>query len=171
MVQRHLGDLPIETIKDAVDEVLVLLKADSLNDRRRKQEIDRLLGLDKLADDEFNNLTVLAQQLTDYSSAKEDLEAQNVGAQGLTRGGDFGQSSQYQDGPQQDIAIDLDDEDENSEDPEFGQVKEIPDDQSADEKIGVPGEDQDGADGGGKKAQGEAMMGSSDLVLGGIDPK
>ena len=56
-----------------------MLKNDSLNDKRRRDEIDGLFGLDKLADDEFNNLTVLAQQLTDYSSAKEDLEAQNAG--------------------------------------------------------------------------------------------
>ena len=56
-----------------------MLKNDSLNDKRRRDDIDGLFGLDKLADDEFNNLTVLAQQLTDYSSAKEDLEVQNAG--------------------------------------------------------------------------------------------
>ena len=59
--------------------MLAVLKNDSLNDKRRRDEIDGLFGLDKLADDEFNNLTVLAQQLTDYSSAKEDLEVQNAG--------------------------------------------------------------------------------------------
>ena len=80
MVRGHLGDSSIETVKDAVDEVLAVLKDDSLNDKQRKVEIDGLLGLDKLTDDEFNNLTVLGQRLTDYSSAKEDLEAQNAGA-------------------------------------------------------------------------------------------
>ena len=79
MVQRHLGDFSIETVKDAVDEVLAVLKDDSRNDKQRRVEIDGLLGLDKLTDDEFNNLTVLSQQLTDYASAKEDLEAQNTG--------------------------------------------------------------------------------------------
>ena len=32
MVQKHLGDFSIETIKDAVDDVLVCLKNDNFSD-------------------------------------------------------------------------------------------------------------------------------------------
>lgn len=74
MLQRHLGDLPIETIKDAVDEVLSVLKDDGLNDRQRRIEIDGLLGLDRLSDDEFGTLTVLARSLTDYQGAMAQEE-------------------------------------------------------------------------------------------------
>ena len=55
MVQRHLGDAAVETTKDALDEILALLKEDNLNDAQRKQSIDVLLGtIDKLTDEEFN---------------------------------------------------------------------------------------------------------------------
>lgn len=73
MVQRHLGDAAVETTKDALDEILALLKEDNLNDAQRKQNIDVLLGtIDKLTDEEFNQMTVLAACLTDYDAAREE---------------------------------------------------------------------------------------------------
>lgn len=68
MVKKHLGDCPIETVKGGVDEVLAVLKDEALNDSRRRFEIDGLLGLEKLSDDEFNSLTILAHSLIDYPS-------------------------------------------------------------------------------------------------------
>ena len=40
MVQKHLGDFSIETIKDAVDDVLACLKNDNFSDIQRKTKID-----------------------------------------------------------------------------------------------------------------------------------
>ena len=60
-------------MKDAVDEILAVLKDDNLNDRQRKAEIDALLGLEPLTDDEFNTMTVLASCLSDYGIAKDEI--------------------------------------------------------------------------------------------------
>ena len=64
IVQKHMGDHSLEVMKGALDEVLAILKAEGMTDRDRKQEIEILL--EKIDDSEFNTLTVLGQQLTDY---------------------------------------------------------------------------------------------------------
>lgn len=47
----------MEIIKGALDEVLAILKADSMTDRDRKTEIESLI--DRVEETEFNTLTVL----------------------------------------------------------------------------------------------------------------
>ena len=74
MTQHKIGHSSIETMKDAVDEILAVLKDDNLNDRQRKAEIDALLGLEPLTDDEFNTMTVLASCLSDYGIAKDEIQ-------------------------------------------------------------------------------------------------
>ena len=74
MTQHKIGHSSIETMKDAVDEILAVLKDENLNDRQRKAEIDALLGLEPLTDDEFNTMTVLASCLTDYGIAKDEMQ-------------------------------------------------------------------------------------------------
>ena len=114
IVQKHLGDFSIETIKDAADDVLACLKNDNFNDKQRKSKIDDILGLSKLSEDEFNTLTVLSQLLTDY-------EAEEI------------QDNLPQD--QQDIAIDLDDDEAESEDLEYDQVKEVDEESEHNEEM------------------------------------
>jgi hypothetical protein len=60
LVKRHLGDTNIEVLKDAIDEILAVLKDETLRDSQRKIEIDGLLGIEALSDDEFNTIQVLA---------------------------------------------------------------------------------------------------------------
>ena len=77
MVKKHLGDCSIETVKGGVDEVLAVLKDETLNDSRRRFEIDGLLGLEKLSDDEFNSLTILTHSLVDYPSSQSQIQPGN----------------------------------------------------------------------------------------------
>ena len=72
LVKKHLGDSNIEVLKDAIDEILAVLKDDTLNDNQRKNEIDGLLGIEALSDDEFNTIQVLAQCLSDYDQSKQE---------------------------------------------------------------------------------------------------
>lgn len=78
LVQKHLGDVSTDTVLDCTDEVIVLLKNDQLPLAKRKQELDMLLGLTPLNGDEFNQVVVWCQRLTDFegqppaSSGKED---------------------------------------------------------------------------------------------------
>ena len=66
IVQRHLGDVPLDTIKGALDEIIAILKNEGYKDSDRKAEIESII--DRLSEQEFNSLTVLGQQLTDYVS-------------------------------------------------------------------------------------------------------
>ena len=66
IVQRHMGDHGLDTIKGALDEIIAILKAEGLRDTDRKAEIEGLI--DRLSETDFNNLTVLGQHLTDYMS-------------------------------------------------------------------------------------------------------
>jgi hypothetical protein len=53
-----LGDYSIDVIKDAADEVLAVLKDESLNDSARKMHCEEIL--DTMKEETFNELTVLA---------------------------------------------------------------------------------------------------------------
>ena len=55
LVQKHLGDASIETTRDALDEILAVLKDEDMIDTARKQAIDALLGGSAyaLTEDEF----------------------------------------------------------------------------------------------------------------------
>ena len=64
IVQRHMGDHSLETIKGALDEVISILKSEGVKDVERKLQIESLI--DRLSDADFNTLTVLGQQLTDF---------------------------------------------------------------------------------------------------------
>lgn len=73
-------------------------------DTARKQAIDAFLGgsAHALTEDEFGQMTVLAGCLTDYNAAREDANDQD-------------QADVAADGLGQDIAIDLDEEEEEAE--------------------------------------------------------
>lgn len=64
VVQRHMGDHSLDVIKGALDEIIAILKAEGVKDTERKQEIEGII--DRLTDADFNSLTVLGQQLTDF---------------------------------------------------------------------------------------------------------
>ena len=61
-----MGDHSLDVIKGALDEIIAILKAEGVRDADRKAEIEGLI--DRLTDSEFNSLTVLGQQLTDYQT-------------------------------------------------------------------------------------------------------
>ena len=59
MICKHLGDASIDVSKDALDEILAVLKNPELTDQKKKIEIDGFLGMDKLKEDEFSSLIAL----------------------------------------------------------------------------------------------------------------
>ena len=64
-----MGDHSLDVIKGALDEIIAILKAEGVRDADRKAEIEGLI--DRLTDSEFNSLTVLGQQLTDYQTQEQ----------------------------------------------------------------------------------------------------
>ena len=69
IVQRHMGDQPLEYIKGALDEVISILKSEGVKDAERKLQIESLI--DRLSDADFNTLTVRGKQLTDFRAEGE----------------------------------------------------------------------------------------------------
>jgi pre-mRNA-splicing helicase BRR2 len=72
---RHLGDVPHDVVRSAVDAVLEYLKDDDLRDMDKKKEIDDILGK-PLTAAEFNQLVNLGKKITDYY--QQDDEAEGV---------------------------------------------------------------------------------------------
>ena len=64
LVQRHMGDVSLEYLRGATDEVLSILKMDTINDAMKRVEVQVIL--DRMADETFNQLMVMAQQLVDF---------------------------------------------------------------------------------------------------------
>jgi pre-mRNA-splicing helicase BRR2 len=58
LVQRYIGDVSTADLKSAADEVIAILKTEELTDAERKREVEGIV--DKLSDEAFNSLTVLA---------------------------------------------------------------------------------------------------------------
>lgn len=69
LVQRHMGDVSLEYLRGATDEVLSILKMDTINDAMKRVEVQVIL--DRMADETFNQLMVMAQQLVDFDPEEQ----------------------------------------------------------------------------------------------------
>ncbi len=95
----------MDTIKGAADEVLAILKMERFNDRQRKEEIEGLL--DKMSDETFNEMTIIAQNLIDYNSEETGFGQHKHG------GGMQGENIE--------VNVEFDKEEESDEGPEGGE--------------------------------------------------
>jgi hypothetical protein len=68
-----MGDQPLETIMDALDEIIAVVRSESKDDER-KVEIESLV--EHLSDTDFNSLNVFGQSLTDYVVREENQAAE-----------------------------------------------------------------------------------------------
>ena len=66
VVQNHIGDVDLNILKAGTDEVLAILKTDDMKDKDRRSSIEAILQ-NKIADETFNTLTVLAAKIIDYN--------------------------------------------------------------------------------------------------------
>lgn len=53
-----MGDISLEVLKGALDEVIAILKSEGVQDKDRKTEIESLV--DRIEETEFNSLMVLS---------------------------------------------------------------------------------------------------------------
>lgn len=65
MMQGYLGDQPNEMFRDAVDQILAVLKTENLLDTDKKTEIESIIG--QITNEDFNKLYMMSKQLTDYN--------------------------------------------------------------------------------------------------------
>eukprot|EP01041_Mallomonas_annulata_P002895 gene2895-5684_t len=73
-IQSMIGDQPQDILRGAADEVLALLKDDSVKDPDRHKETEKLLA--KMSSEKFNKLVNLGKMITDFhtSSAEDEKE-------------------------------------------------------------------------------------------------
>eukprot|EP01022_Parablepharisma_sp_SALTPOND_P017480 TRINITY_DN2801_c4_g1_i1.p1 TRINITY_DN2801_c4_g1~~TRINITY_DN2801_c4_g1_i1.p1 ORF type:complete len:2164 (+),score=294.83 TRINITY_DN2801_c4_g1_i1:1425-7916(+) len=75
IIQKYTGDASQEVIRGAADQVLAILKTESLRDVDKKKEVETLL-MDKVPDEEFNRLLVMSKQFIDFMVDEErDMRA------------------------------------------------------------------------------------------------
>lgn len=66
LIQRELGDIPQEVIRSATDQILEILKTDTLKDLDKMNEIKSFLT--SISQEQFSQLVNLSKKLTDYSA-------------------------------------------------------------------------------------------------------
>jgi pre-mRNA-splicing helicase BRR2 len=64
IVQQSIGDQPQDVLRGAADEVLSLLKDETLRDPERQAEVGKLIG--RVDAEKFNQLVTLGKQITDF---------------------------------------------------------------------------------------------------------
>eukprot|EP01132_Coremiostelium_polycephalum_P002462 gene2462-3044_t len=113
-VQGYIGDQPLEIIKGAVEEILAILKDDSMRAPDRKVEISKLLK--GMTEERFAELTNLGRMITDYKDSKS--RAPSLG-------------TDDQDDTTEGVAVVIDEE-EDQEDLSDFEIKDIDDDDDDD---------------------------------------
>jgi hypothetical protein len=109
-------------LKSAADEVLAILKTEEGTDAQRKTEIESIL--DRLSDEVFNQMTVLAQQFVDYAIEEEG---------GIQRGEEI-----------IDVNVELDESEESGNEDEGDEEEDKRSDQGQEEaKLDIEEEDAD----------------------------
>lgn len=74
-IQSSLGDQPQDILRGATDEVLSILKDESLRDPQREKFIGQILG--GTSSEKFGRLVTLGKQITDFDVAEEKEEGTN----------------------------------------------------------------------------------------------
>lgn len=75
-LSRYLGDVDQQTLNSCADEVLVILKQDG-KDLDKLKEVENILG--KIPTEEFAQLVVLGNKITDYAVDQEDQDVNDEG--------------------------------------------------------------------------------------------
>jgi pre-mRNA-splicing helicase BRR2 len=75
-VQLSLGDQPQDILRGAADEILSLLKDESMRAPDRQKEIEKIIS--RQSSDKFNKLVNLGKKITDFNSTAEVVEEDEV---------------------------------------------------------------------------------------------
>jgi pre-mRNA-splicing helicase BRR2 len=116
-IQGTLGDVPQDILRGATDEVLSLLKDDSIRDPDRQREISKIIS--HIPSDKFNKLVNLGKRITDFSQIDEDDEEENKMDEDMGVAVVFDDDEEGEGGQE----VDLDEENEEEDEDEEGGVE------------------------------------------------
>lgn len=124
LIQQQFGDQPQDILRGAADEVLAVLKDQSLKDIERKEGIEKFLNT--MPEERYAEFVALGKRITDYG---EDAGPATAGGEGVGEGldDDIG------------VAVEFEEEDEEEEEKDFDEVQEEEEEE----------DDEDGMDAGG----------------------
>lgn len=106
-VQTFLEDVPHETIRSASDAALTILKDDNLTDKKKKEEVEDILGA-KVPNDRFNDIMKLSKRITDYINADEEMQDSKAND-------DTGIAVTFEGSDDEDIPVDSDEDQDQDE--------------------------------------------------------
>lgn len=72
LTQTYFGDCPDDILKEALDQVLAILKLEQVQESDKKLEIEAILG--KVPEEIFTKLFALSKLLVDYTGKKADVQ-------------------------------------------------------------------------------------------------
>lgn len=103
-VATKMGDLPRDILRDAAEEILATLKADTMREAEKKKAVEAILG-HPMSEDEFARLSTFGRQIKDFGDDAEDEALEDVAnAEGETLDEDHG------------VAVVFDDDDDDADD-------------------------------------------------------
>ena len=73
MIHQHFGDQPHDILREAADEVLVVLKNEKIKDQDKKKEIENLLNT--ISTHHFSHLVSIGKLITYFQEVGGEVEA------------------------------------------------------------------------------------------------
>eukprot|EP00049_Salpingoeca_infusionum_P013623 m.254457 g.254457 ORF g.254457 m.254457 type:complete len:2135 (+) comp15493_c9_seq1:187-6591(+) len=137
VITEYLGSQPQDILMGAADEIIMVLKDESVKTKDKRQELSSLLGT-RLSEEQFTQLVGLGNKISDYQDESAEQEAETVNE-------DHGVAIFFdgEDDEQMDLGQDEDDDldevrDEEEQDEEEGEVLKanlVQDGDAADENV------------------------------------
>lgn len=122
-VMGKMGDQPRDVLRDAAEEVLRILKDQSLRESERKVAAEGVLG-DRMNEDEYARLSTFGRQIKDFGDDAADDGTTGFG--GDTNGGRGDADEDLVDEVEQGVAVVFDDDDEGADEMGPGGAQDDP---------------------------------------------
>ncbi|XP_071692835.1 DExH-box ATP-dependent RNA helicase DExH12-like [Rutidosis leptorrhynchoides] len=117
VIQQQLGGQPLNIVSGAADEILAVLKNDTLKNPEKKKDIEKLLN--PIPNQVFDQLVSIGRLITDFQDASGDGTGSNAARGEDTLDDDVGVAVEFEENEEDDDESDLDivqEDDEEDED-------------------------------------------------------
>ena len=137
----QFGEQPSDVLRGAAEEVLETLKDDSMNERKRKEEVESLVG--ELSEEKFAKLVAVGKMITDFTPAGEEANPDENG-ENEEMDDDVGVAVEFEESDEDD-SDDSDDEDGRNR-AELRELRSESEDDSEDDGDDTKEEEEDSDD-------------------------
>ncbi|KAL4570790.1 hypothetical protein LXL04_026453 [Taraxacum kok-saghyz] len=114
VIQTQLGGQPLNIVSGAADEILAVLKSDTLKNPEKKKDIEKLLN--PIPNQVFDQLVSIGRLITDFQDAGGDADGSNAANGEDALDDDVGVAVEFEENEEDDEESDLDIVQEDDED-------------------------------------------------------